>query len=44
MGFGDLPAEHQADSGATGLRREKRHEEVRRVGKAGPIILHKNFN
>jgi hypothetical protein len=32
MGLGDLPAEDQADAGATGLGSEKRNEEVGGVG------------
>ena len=44
VGFGDLAAERQADAGAVVLRGEKRHEYVRAVGQARPVVVHVNLN
>ena len=40
VGLGDLAAEDQADAGASRLRREERHEQVRRGRKAGAVVVH----
>src|ERR1700693_3859443 len=39
VGFRNLPAQNQADSGAALLGGEKRHEEIGSVGNAGGFIF-----
>src|SRR5271156_4141454 len=42
--FGNLPAEHEPDAGAAGLRREKRDEKIRGIRDARAIVLHPNID
>ena len=44
MGFGDLPAEDQADSRASLLGGEKGHEKISGAGNPRTVILHPNLN
>src|SRR2546428_13367166 len=39
VGFGNLTAEHQADARSARLRRKKRHEEIRIVRQAVPLVV-----
>ena len=44
MGFGNLAAQGQADTGAGRLGSKERHEEVRGVGQAGSVVLDAHFD
>ena len=44
MRFRDLPAQRQPDSGTSRLRREERHEQVRRVHDPLAFVLHENLH
>ena len=44
MRLGDLPAERQTDSGAVGLGREERDEQVRRGGDTRTFVFHPDFD
>jgi hypothetical protein len=44
MGFGNLTTQWQTDPGTVGFCGEKRHEKIRRVHNAWPLVLNKDLN
>src|SRR5581483_7393745 len=44
VGFGNLPAQHEADAAAAGLRGEERNEEVVAVKESGALVADEDFD